>query len=654
MLRSSQNGSDDRVGAYVRALVALNAVFGDPYGYVYGGAALFVLGGSDGNGAVRVKCGYRQLVAFLLQNGVDDLLEVFVVGRFYHRSAFGSRCPGFGIFDFYQLCDSSVDCGIVHVDDCVALLAVGLFDSGFHILFGVFVRNDVAKFKERCLHDGVDALCRADGFDNFVTVQGVETNVLLCDGVFDGSGQFLVHFFRSPDAVQQEDAAFFQIGQHIVTEQVAGGVASDKVGRVDQITGLNGLVAEPKVRNGDAARLFRIVHKVTLSVLVGVVADNFDAVLVGADGTVRAQAVELAANGACGSGVDEFVQGQVVAGDVVDDTDGEAVFVGSAHVLIDGVDHGGVEFLAAQTVSAAQDDRVGLAFQSGYDVQVQRFAQGTGFFRPVHNGNVFCRLRNDCGKCVRVEGTIQTNLYQTDFLSQVGQVIYGFFACVGAGTHNDDDLFGVGRAYVIKQMIASAGQRGNFVHVLLDDAGNGCVVFVCGFPVLEVNVAVLRGTLLNGVFGVQSARSEIVDIFHVDQFLHVFVIDGVDLADLVRGTESVKEVDERNFCLQRGQVSDQRKVHSFLNGTGRQHCKTGLTASHNVGVIAENVQSVRRQSSGGNVEDAGQQFARDLVHIRDHQQQSLAGGVSRRQRACAKGAVNGACRTRFGLHLRDL
>ena len=59
-----------------------------------------------------------------------------------------------------------------------------------------------------------------------------------------------------------------------------------------------GLVAEAQVADGDAAGLLGVILEVCLNVLVGVVADDLDGVLVGANGAVAAQTPELALDGA--------------------------------------------------------------------------------------------------------------------------------------------------------------------------------------------------------------------------------------------------------------------------------------------------------------------------------------------------------------------
>ena len=91
------------------------------------------------------------------------------------------------------------------------------------------------------------------------------------------------------------------------------------------------------------------------------------------------------------------------------------------------------------------------------------------------------------------------------------------------------------------------------------------------------------------MIGVQSSLSEVLDVFHVNEFLHVFIVDCFDFRNFVARSETVEEVKERNFGFKRRKVRDQSEIHNFLNGIGREHRKTRLTACHNVRMIAENV-----------------------------------------------------------------
>jgi hypothetical protein len=78
-------------------------------------------------------------------------------------------------------------------------------------------------------------------------------------------------------------------------------VAGDVIGTVDQVGGLDRCLAETQVGDGDAARFFGVVGEIRLGVHVGVVADDLDGALVGADGAVGPQAPELALDRAFGA-----------------------------------------------------------------------------------------------------------------------------------------------------------------------------------------------------------------------------------------------------------------------------------------------------------------------------------------------------------------
>ena len=71
-------------------------------------------------------------------------------------------------------------------------------------------------------------------------------------------------------------------------------------------------------------------------------------------------------------------------------------------------------------------------------------------------------------------------------------------------------------------------------------------------------------------------------------------------------------------------------------------------------MISEDGQRVIGQSAGAHMENAGQQLAGDLEHIRDHQQETLGGGEGGGQGAGRQRTVNRAGRTGFGFHLGDM
>ena len=157
-----------------------------------------------------------------------------------------------------------------------------------------------------------------------------------------------------------------------------------------------------------------------------------------------------------------------------------------------------------------------------------------------------------------------------------------------------------------------------------------------------------------GMLGIQGVLTELLHGVHVAHILQVLVIPHGDLLDLVAGAEAVKEVDEGNLALQRGQMGHGGQIHDLLHVALAQHGKAGLAAGHHVGVVAEDVQCLGGHGTGGDMEHGGQLLGGDLVHVGDHQQQALGSGIGGGQSACAQRTVNRAGSAGLRLHFHHL
>ena len=71
-------------------------------------------------------------------------------------------------------------------------------------------------------------------------------------------------------------------------------------------------------------------------------------------------------------------------------------------------------------------------------------------------------------------------------------------------------------------------------------------------------------------------------------------------------------------------------------------------------MVAEDRQSLGGERPGRHMEDGGCQFPRDLVHVREHQHQSLRSRESRGERSRLQCTVDGTSRTAFALHFDDI
>ena len=639
-----------------RAASALDAVFGDPGRNVDRDAALLITGRTGRDRAVRIHLRNGQLVALLLEDRLDVLEEVRIVGDRDGLCAFGGGCPGFRIVDLFDRVHAGVDRGIVLRDDRVALLGVGLLCRSLHVFKRLIRRDDVREFEERGLHDRVDAAAHADFARELDCIDVVELEMVLCDRVLHGRGQLLLHFFKGPRRVQKERAAFLDAFRNRVAGDVRRVVACRKVRLVDEVRALDRGLAEAQMGYRETAGLLGVVGEVALRVHVGVVADDLDAVLVRADRTVGTETEELAGDRAFRRGVHERTHREAGERDVVDDTDREVILgLVLIEVIIDSLDHRGREFLAAETVASADDlDAAATRFtERGHDVLIQRFAEGAGLLGAVEDCDLLAGCRDRFEELVCRERTVQTDLDETELLALAVQVVDRLFRNVCAAAHDDENFLRIGCADIVEEVIVTARDLADLVHIMLNDLGDLGVVIVRCFTVLEIDVRVLRRTAEVRMIRVHCARTERCDRIAIEELIHVCIVDELDLLDFMRRTEAIEEMAERNGRLDCGKMRDQRKVHDFLYGSGCEERKARLTARHYVAVIAEDGECMCCERTGGYVEYAGEQLAADFVHVGDHKEQALRRRKGRRERACFEGAVHSACSACFGLHLCD-
>ena len=129
-------------------------------------------------------------------------------------------------------------------------------------------------------------------------------------------------------------------------------------------------------------------------------------------------------------------------------------------------------------------------------------------------------------------------------------------------------------------------------------------------------------------------------------------VELLDLRHLVRGAEAVEEVQERHARLERGGLGDQREVHRLPAPSWRRACAKPVARAAITSLWSPKIErACVGERARGDVEDRGGQLARDLVHVRDHQQQALRGGEGGRERAALQRAVDRAGRAALALHL---
>ena len=239
---------------------------------------------------------------------------------------------------------------------------------------------------------------------------------------------------------------------------------------------------------------------------------------------------------------------------------------------------------------------------------------------------------------------------QTYFFTLSCQVVDSFACSFRNRTHCNDYAFCIFSSVVIEQTVFTSCDLGDFIHIFFYDSRNCIIVRVARFSMLEEVVRVFSHTACNRSFRIQGTCAEFSQRLLVDQRSQIFIFQCFDLLDFVRCTETVEEVHERNTGFDCSQVGNTCQIHHFLYRTFGQHGEACLTGRHYVLMVTEDTQCVRSQCTSRYMEYARQQFTCDLVHVRDHQQQTLRSRISRSQCTSLQRTVNCTGSTTFRLH----
>ena len=110
--------------------------------------------------------------------------------------------------------------------------------------------DDVCQLEECGLQNCVCLVAQTDFLTNLDCINGVEVDVVVCDGSLYLRRQVMIQLLGCPCAVQQEGAAGFDFGNDIIFFHVALVMTSNEVCVLCyQIAGADGLVAETQVEN---------------------------------------------------------------------------------------------------------------------------------------------------------------------------------------------------------------------------------------------------------------------------------------------------------------------------------------------------------------------------------------------------------------------
>ena len=663
---ADQVGTDDRMGAHEGAAVALDAGIRLPAGRAHRDTALFEGGQAHLDAAVLIagEGADGQVIALLGVHREQDAAHHVGQIRPVHLLLQGRIRPLGRNRHLHHVGHALVDGGVVHGHDLFALGTVGADHGVLHLLHRLVLGHQTADLEERRLQHHVHPLAQANAGGNALGVDGEQPHVAACQGALHGAWQTLVQLIGSPGGVQQEHAPGLDLGGHVVLVHVALVVAGHQIRPLHVVGGADGLGRKAQMGLGHAEGLLGVVLEVGLGVQVGEVSQNGNGIVGGAHRAVAAQTPELAA---VRVGVVQVVkhrhrQGKV--GHVVLNAHGEAAHrLFGRQVAKHRHNLRGVGVLGAQSVATADHAHLASTIAFGnhpHDVLEQGLAGTTHDLAAIHDRNALHAFRQGRQEMAGAERTVQVDLQEAVALlvpfpgSPGVQVVHGLLDRAGHAAHGHHHVGGVRGAVVVEQMVGTPGDLPHPGHVVLHNIRQLGVGGVVGLANLEVHVAVLDGGPQARMLRVQRMGAEAVQGIPVHELDQLLGVRHLDAGKLVRGAEAVEEVHEGNAARNRGKMGHRRQVRRLLHAAGAQLGKAGVPAGHDVGVVAEDAQSVSSHGAAGHMQHAWEPLARNAVEHRHHEHQALAGGVAGAQRAGLQRAVDGTYGPSLRLHLHQL
>ncbi len=284
---------------------------------------------------------------------------------------------------------------------------------------------------------------------------------------------------------------------------------------------------------------------------------------------------------------------------------------------------------------------------SGLYVQIEGFAERAGLFGAVQHCDFFNRLGYGLEEIFSAERPVKMYAYEAVFASGAVQMIDGLLYGFGNGAHGDDYIFGLFVAVIYKRTIFAACKLAYFAHIACNYVRNFLIYFIAHLHSLEINVTVLGCSADNGGIRAEGSFTEVLEGFFAYHIFECGLVENLNLLYFVAGAETIEEMQERNAALDCAQMRYCGKVLRLLYRAGSKKGKACLAACHYVLMVSEDGEGVACKCAGRHVKYAGKKFAGHLIHIGNHEQETLRSGISAGKGACLKRAVHCSCGSGF-------
>jgi len=152
--------------------------------------------------------------------------------------------------------------------------------------------------------------------------------------------------------------------------------------------------------------------------------------------------------------------------------------------------------------------------------------------------------------------------------------------------------------------------------------------------------------------GRQSSLPMLFNLVPRQKVFELLVTHEGNLVDFVRCPKAIHEMQKGHTRVERGHLRNDRHIVGFLDGKGGNHGQSTASNEHGVAMVSIDRQAFTGQGSRCHMNDSGQQFTRNLVHVGNVEQEALrsckgCGDRPRNQRSMECSSCTRQCKKRW-------
>ena len=237
----------------------------------------------------------------------------------------------------------------------------------------------------------------------------------------------------------------------------------------------------------------------------------------------------------------------------------------------------GSRVLGAEPVTPAvhRNALEAAAFERGNDIDKQWLTDASRLLRPIEHSNLFHGLGYTFKKMLHRKRSVKMHLYNADLrlrpcdadmrVDEIHDLLYR----LRHRAHRDNDMRRPAAPVVVKKPVICPQPSVYLGKISTHNLDKLCIISVRRLSRLKKYIGILCRARHERPVGIKSPVPERLHGVHIEHFPQILIIPHLNLFYLMRGSEAVKKMYERDAPLYRREMCDCRQIHDLLHAPAR-------------------------------------------------------------------------------------